>query len=132
MGILDFVGIKERIENGYYDNKLPFPRMDEKTKDGYITDENKSVKWNKEQVEKNREGVKLAQMAYHSEETKKYNLFMQDIKDAVKLWYKYSDKQIDLIFNKAWDEGHSNGYRSVVDEVVNILEFTEDFIAKAE
>ena len=132
MSILDFNGIKQRIENGYYDNKLPFPRMDETTKDGYITDENKSVKWNKEQIEKNRENVKLAQMAYHPEATKKYNMFMEDMKDTIKLWYKYSDKQIEIILNRAWDEGHSYGYISVVDETINILEFTEEFISNAE
>ena len=45
--------IIEKINNNEYQNKLTYPRKSEIMKDGYITDENKSVKRNKEQVIKN-------------------------------------------------------------------------------
>ena len=45
--------IKTKISEGYYDNKLEYPRKNETMKEGYITDENKSVVWNREQVTKN-------------------------------------------------------------------------------
>ena len=58
--------IYKKIRSGYYDcTELTYPRRTEKCLESYVTDENKSVKWNREQV-------KLEQKKY-AEASEKFN-----------------------------------------------------------
>ena len=106
-----------RNEEKYCVSK-PFPRKEPNVIDGYITDENKSVKWNKEQVERNKQIYNQKIQEYRDEENRIYEMFVKDIEIEASLYTDLNKQQIDLLLNKAWEEGHSEGYL----EVINIME----------
>lgn len=57
--------------------------------------------------------------------------FKRDVKAYIKesLTLHVNDTQLDIIFNKAWENGHSDGYMEVFNEVEELLEFLTDLIA---
>lgn len=118
-----FDDIRNNILNNVYEvdyNKRPTrtPNM----KAGYITDENKSVKWNKEQVD-------LANNQY-MEKVKEFNIykleiqekFTKDIIEAIKNESKLSESIAYLIYNKASDDYDSQ------EHLLNLIEEYVDFV----
>ena len=103
MGVLDLQGIRERIQNDYYKNKKLYPMKTESMKDGYITDENQSVKWNREQVELAKEQYKNEMDSYRAEDYRLEKLFRQDILDFITNICHHSNKAAIFIYNQAWD-----------------------------
>lgn len=128
MCILDYTGIKQLIENHKFENKYNYPEMDETTMEGYITDESKSVKWNKEQVVHNKNKVKLYRITYKNEETRIYEEFKNIIISYIINFYNYNLEQANYIFLQGWYEKHSEGYLAVLDYVQNLLNFTQKFL----
>lgn len=126
MNILDLSGIRQRVENEYYDNKLSYPGKTENMRAGYITDEDKSVRWNKEQVDLANINYRKAQDDYNNEENRLESLFRQDIIDCLCNHYHLTNKAAELIFNKGYEDGHADGYLSVLDCIYNDLVFFID------
>lgn len=58
-------------------------------------------------------------------------IFKKDVKAYIRnsLTLHVNDKQMDIIFSKAWEAGHSSGYMEVFNEVEELLEFIADLIA---
>ena len=100
-------------------------------KEGDIIDEEKSVKWNREEVERriqarDAETRRLrhlkAELVFEAED-KLLELLSEDT--------SLNKKQIKLIWNYAYDEAHSGGYDGVLDKFDEIRELVEDVIANA-
>lgn len=89
-------------------NKFPYPKV------GEVLDENKSVKWNKEEVERFRK--------VHDDEVKRRNQEYNAITNAYENRFKelfaedYGIKvsESELIWSYAYSEGHSGGIYNVV------------------
>ena len=118
-----FDDIRNNILNNVYEvdyNKRPVRTSNMRT--GYITDENKSVKWNKEQVD-------LANNQY-MEKLKEFNIykleiqekFTKDVIDAIKNESKLSESIAYLIYNKASDDYDSQ------EHLLNLIEEYVDFV----
>lgn len=128
MNTSDLTGIRQRIENGYYVNTKEYPKKTENMRAGYITDEDKSVRWNKEQVDLANINYKKAQDEYNEEENRVENLFRQDIIDYLMNFYNLNEKAALVIFNKAYESGHSDGYMCILNYVYDYIEFIADVI----
>lgn len=72
---------------------------------GYIFDEDKSVKWNKEQVEALNKKYDSAIKKYHEELQQGYKNFLEDLKQAIQNDYKFTEKQADVIMEHIYDDG---------------------------
>lgn len=118
-----FDDIRNNILNNVYKidyNKRPVRTSNMRT--GYITDENKSVKWNKEQVD-------LANNQY-MEKLKEFNIykleiqekFTNDVIDAIKNESKLSESIAYLIYNKVSDDYDSQ------EHLLNLIEEYVDFV----
>ena len=128
MNISDLTGIRQRIENGYYVNTKEYPKKTENMRAGYITDEDKSIKWNKEQVELANQEYNKKRREYMEKGHRLAALFKQDIIDYLMNFYNLNEKAALVIFNKAYEEGHSDGYICILDYVYDYIEFIADVI----
>lgn len=125
--------IIEKIKNKEYEVGFAFPRMDFTTKEGYITDENKSVKWNKEQVVKNKERIVLLQHKYNTVQLEKYNMFKNDVIEYLKDYANFSTKVVrpeiyEYIFDRAWEDSHSEGYEEILETAITHTNFIKDVL----
>lgn len=87
----------------------------QKLKDDTIIDENKSVKWNRDEVQRLNEEVKqkiVNERHYHNLIDK---AVASVIKESVNSWYmeEFTDEAISIIYSKAWEDGHSYGFSEV-------------------
>ena len=119
--------IRDKIKAGIYDNKLEYPRKNETMKEGYVTDEDKSVKWNKEQVQNNIQNYHAKIDAYHKEGIRVYTLFEQDVINYIKKVYNFKEDAIKFLLGEAWEEGHSDGLDSVIYKLEDLIELVIDF-----
>lgn len=89
-------------------DKFPYPKV------GTILDEEKSVQWNREEVEKLR--------VTHDEQVKKLKkeygyikiAFDSSICSLLAKEYEISKKESEIIWKKAHEDGHSGGIRKVI------------------
>lgn len=119
--------IKTKINEGYYDNKLEYPRKNETMKEGYITDENKSVIWNREQVTKNIEEFKSKVDAYHNEGVRVSKLFEEDVINYIMKEFHITEPASKFLLSEAWEKGHPDGLNNVIEELSDLIEFIIDF-----
>lgn len=125
---IGITGVREKIKNGAYEHKLKYPKKDTQImKDDYITDENKSVKWNREQVELNKQKYKQDLDTFIQEGKDLRDLFFNDLLGVLIVGFEFTEKASRYLLNKAWDEGHSEGLESVVDVLVDLVELIQDF-----
>lgn len=70
----------------------------------------------------------LAIQKYKQYETDCYNKFIHSIKIILSGQdYNYTDSQINLVFNYAWSQSHSNGYLEVLNTLIEITDLINDF-----
>lgn len=119
--------IYNNIENGVYTTKLNYPEYGETEQEGYITDENKSVIWNKQQVTHNKNRIKLARASYKMDREKLIHNFKMDVITYLVDTYKYHTKQAQLIYNKGWETGHDYSISQVLRDIEELVKFINDF-----
>ena len=108
-------------------------------KENYIFDENKSVKWNKDEVIKRNklrdEEIRKCQSIrkqtlYNCENNIIHCIAVELIeRNIVKTDISTTVKKATKIFNLAWDKGHSDGVYEVCIYIDEIVDFIEDIIA---
>lgn len=120
----------ENIENEKY--KPVHEEVPPILKVGYVFDREMSVAWNEQQVLDNNKVSQAISMRNREAYGVACNLFKEDLKSYIKqdCVHLLSDKQVDLIYEKAYSEGHSGGYCEVLNETQELIEFIEDFINK--
>lgn len=65
--------------------------------EGYVVDEEQSVKWNREQVTAHNEEVDKAKKKYYSDLRAGYNNFCTDLKQAIQNDYNFTESQAAII-----------------------------------
>ena len=103
-------------------DKKEFPKYNP----GDIIDEEKSVKWNREEVER--------RMTARAEEGKRlralYNelngLYEEAMIKALAKEYKISEKEVGIIWAKAYEDDHPFGMMSVYDKFCELAEMYEE------
>lgn len=119
--------IKDKIKAGVYDNNFEYPRKDYTMKEGYITDEDKSVKWNREQVQKNIDSYNSKIDLYHTEGNRLAKLFEQDVINYIKKHCGFKEEACKFLLGEAWEKGHANGLADVISELEELIEIVIDF-----
>lgn len=124
---LTFGDVEEMLRNGEFENKITYPTV-APLKDSYIFDENQSVKWNRKQVETHNADVKRQKEEYNSGERKTYNLFAESLKAAIAYDTGLSLEKAGIIYMKAYDDGYSDGYRSVITHASDLCDFVTELM----
>lgn len=99
--------IKKRYEDGEYKGTMEYPkqrRYMEKT----IFDENKSVKWNREEVARRNAERDQAFKEYREEESRQSARLTEDCIQALMFEYKFNRKQAEKIHEYTYREKHDS------------------------
>lgn len=109
---MDYTDVRENLKNGKYDGftetkPLVFPK-------GYVTDREKSVAWNEEQVEFSNGALVRWKGRRDDHNAKALNWFALDVVEAIIDDLGCDNAQAQVIYAEAWQEGHSSGYHEVI------------------
>lgn len=101
---------------------------------GYVFDEDKSARWNAEQVESH--NVEIQKEV--SEKQKARSLAINKATDAIialivdEFYGEINSKQAEVIWNIAYDRGHSGGKYEIEAQLQQFMSAFYDFIKKGE
>lgn len=116
--------IEANIENGVYKGTVEyvgFSRVRPET----VIDEDKSVKWNREEVERINAERLEAREAYRKSIQDGEEQFKKDVIKMVITDYPITEKIAGKLFTKAYRDGHSEGLMRVLEEAEDIAEIFE-------
>lgn len=108
--------------------------IQKKVPKGYVFDENKSVRWNAEQVEKNNAEVQKEAAGLQRERS----LAINEATDAIVALIvdafhgKINEQQARLIYNIAYDRGHSGGRYEIEAQLNEFMSAFSGFIEMGE
>ena len=109
---LGYYGVFELISKGVYDVEHSKPKT--LLKDTDIIDENKSVKWNKEQNKKKNEKIKLHNEATKEAKEKGHRIFKDDLTVAIMGEHSLNADQASRVYRKAFEDGYSAGLNEIL------------------
>lgn len=98
---------------------------------GHIFDEDKSVKWNIEQVEINNRNYYLEVMKLKSKRSDCLNAVLEDIYTAIQedMSCEISREQAEIIWCYAYDMGHSGGVYDIFSYLSDLMSFVESILS---
>ena len=131
--MMNFDKLEQKIISDGYKIDVEYPKRPEGyKKEGYVYDENKTVKWNREhQAELAEEYVKkLAE--YRNATNGKIDEFRGDLKSALSNDYGFNSSQSDIIYMTIWEEHHSDGLEDVMYATRALAEIIKDVIDRGE
>ena len=108
--------ILEKIENGAYDCHLPYPKR-YNYPDGYIFDENQSIIWNRQMVEKANKRLKEQRKNYNLKSQELINEFENDCAEFIQIETKMSKEKAQRIFRYVFSRFDSNEKKGILDEI---------------
>ena len=73
--------------------------------EGYIIDEEQSVRWNREQVAAHNKEVENAKKKYYQDRRKGHKNFYIDLKQAIQNDYNFTESQADIIMKHLYNDG---------------------------
>jgi hypothetical protein len=100
--------------------KFPFPKV------GTVLDEDKSVKWNREEVERLRGVYDEEVRRLNTEKNHICNIFEGRMKELLKDEFELNDAETNVIWFKAWEDGHDSGIYNVVSHFEDLAYFYEE------
>ena len=88
--------------------------------DDHIFDEEKSVRWNREELERNREAVKEYKNKISELNILYDSVIMRAIIKAIEADFDVNEEQAAIIYGKAYEDAHSSGY-------IEVYYYAEDY-----
>ena len=115
---MKFETIIDKINNGKYVKNKQANLYEE----GHVFDENKSVKWNKEKVIRKNEQLKK------EFNNAKVENFKNDVIEYILNNYEINNNRniANMVYNMAYEFGHSSGYREILNETIDFASFAEN------
>ena len=110
--------------------KIPLSPKEKPLKEGYITDEDKSVRWNREQVEQSQQAYREETLRLRQERNQMLDKAKQEIILYIKdsLEKDFSEEKCNLILSHAYEENHAYGLASVINKVDEYVDFINDLL----
>lgn len=122
-----------KIVDKAYAPKVAYPDQ-KRYPETHIFDEDKSVKWNKQEV-KMLNDVRDSQIkAYEAAQAEGELEFKEDVMDYVLDEYNLKDNRAaaELIYSQAYREGHSGGFSEILGCASELASFAADILACVE
>lgn len=128
--IMSVEEIKNAVRNDAF--KVQYMKRISMLKETHVIDENKSVKWNREEVAR----VNAEAIAKYAEYQKTVNAMeskmTEEIIKAYANEYGMSIKRVEKIYSHAYSEGHSGGMYEVFNELDTMMDLFEEVLRIAE
>ena len=122
---MTFEELEARVKCGRYD---PPPKPRKPLPDTHVIDENKSVKWNRDQVKRLNDTADKERMEYLRKKSQAAHRFTADCQSAIRDWLGDLEQVGPLVFQCAWDEGHAYGYMEVLRYARKYCEIVENVL----
>lgn len=104
----------EKVRQGHYDNKLPYPSFAKRTTLPVAVDETPELKAAREaydvETERLKAQVRGERDVFNAETNRLYALFKSDLEAEYSV---ERNPKKDKLFEIAWSDGHANGYSEV-------------------
>lgn len=121
--------IREAYDNKEFESKIPFTLRRDKLKEDHVINEDKSVKWNREQVALHNKKIddQIKQRQIDS------NNLQKALTDEIILWlqqdYELNEKQAELVYGYAYQEYHSymGDFFINIEEIADMIEKVIEF-----
>lgn len=124
---MDYDTIRGKINRDEYRSKVEYP-TEKRVSESHVFNEEKSVKWNREEVERYNNAIYEQKMACHNSERAGYEEFTSDITSYLFYAYGFNAAMASKIYSKAYDRGHSSGYNNILEYVDEYADFAKDMI----
>lgn len=124
MEITNSVELQNAIKEGFYDKVEYFQPT--YIGNNVVLDENESVKWNREEIQRLNEEMKTK--AAENQE-KRYAERSKMTEDIIRIYadeYNVSPNKVGVLYNYAYRESHSEGMYLVTQTLEELLELFED------
>lgn len=131
--MINFDKLEQKMINDGYKVDIEYPKRPEGyKKEGYVYDENKTVKWNREHQAELAGEYSKKLTEYHKATNNKAAEFREDLKSALSTDYGFNGSQSDIIYNVIWEECHSEGLEYIIHSSKALAEIIKDVIDRGE
>jgi hypothetical protein len=122
---------RERLENGDFENKEPYPTEEHMKKvHADLYEEQDKIRVEKDRLEslaeQNREAIltaeRLQEQAYRDEQFRITAAFRKSLEEE---HGTVGHPKADLLWEKAWEDGHSGGYGEVLNYYIDLVELVK-------
>lgn len=113
--------LKQKIKNKEYETKLHYP-----TGSSQAIKEMKEALVIKEKEET--EVIRKKKETYRQDENRLYQEFKKDLFSTTP---NYATKQLEIVWERAYDDGHSGGYGEIMNEFQDLIYFIDEVIRGA-
>lgn len=124
---MDARTIRGKINNNEYRSKIEYPK-EKKLNENHIFDENQTVKWNRDEVNRYNESIDKQLQEYDNSEHSGNNNFQEDVIAYLIEEYGFNKEMASKVFYKAYEDGHSCGYSEVLTYAMDYGEFVDEVI----
>lgn len=121
----DINEIQKDYANGCY--TVPRPEMPEFVSFGYVFDEDKSVRENKEMVRAHNEAAQKARNDYKLQLDQQEIRMRNDVKEYIAGAYGMSMASVDIVERYTWEEYHSSVY-DYLTAIEDVAEMVSDVV----
>lgn len=127
MKITNVQELDEALRNGHYDTVYIRPKF---LREGTIIDEEKSVRWNREEVERRNKEMKERIEENRRQRREKERQQDEDIIRAYANESGLTEEQVGKIYRHAYSQYHSSGISEVIDELNELISLFIDVMKK--
>lgn len=126
--LMKFIREKREEISSLYNERQEFFRQNPELPANAVLDEEKSVRWNREEVEHRNRSRKAKFASYMTKINRCERDIDQKIRDFVREEYGFSEAVTNIVFNEAYEAGHSGGYEEVISSAREYASFAERII----
>ena len=112
-------------------DEVPWPRYED-IKNAAMKDFKANFVGTVDQLHKMEKAVEASAKEQYIEAKKEYNHRVLELEDELKELVREDfgmDKEVfNILWNKAYEQGHSNGYKCVISEAEELYEFVNDIV----
>lgn len=125
---MEFFEIVDALSNEKYKAVEPTEPRPKTLSNGFITDREKSVAWNEEQVLKSKADEKAWLNKRNEEIVKAHEIFRGDLIQAIMDDLGCNLRQAIVVYSNAYESGHSDGLYQVLCDAENACAFIGEYI----
>lgn len=128
--MISFEEIIDRVHAGEYTNTKKRPMKPEGYgREGYVYDEEQSVKWNREHRIELENNWKEEWKLYMAAGSEKQLEFRKDLVKVIMTYADLTESQAEVIYKKAYENEHDGGIEEVINEAKELSEFITEVIS---
>lgn len=101
---MTFEDVKQKVYDQEYKHKDTFCLSRKRLRHDTVIDENQTVKWNREEVARRNDALKVEIEEIHKENLKQTANFKCHLFEAANKEYRLNDNQCEMIYNKLMNE----------------------------